>query len=1430
MTEEAVFAPAPRVTLPNPHTATPAEAPLPATLDGWETKSGAAALACPTAHTPEDLPSNAPRSRPGSGSGSSRPPLPPHPAPTLEGKDRDSRGHVSQPRTPASEAISEVAELERTTTSVGSSRVRDHLRNVLSDEGYKHAVESGMELMARVESVQMMRGLPEEPRSVSVRPISAGSRHSASRPVSAGSQTWCTSDTDTVQSTGQSPAKSLHELPSPPPDEVPGLGMPVEDAAAAKEAREPPKAAVVPPRLDLKGAGGRRPPADGERGTLPVSTVTLVKQVSPRREKRARSAMSDLGSPRRKLASPHAGRRRSAADVAASPRQSTLRKRQSFRRLKNSVPDTRNSKEKAERPLRSQSHSSPMTKLVLTAAPELEDGVISLAGNNAPGAANLSTLEGVDEAATPGFSPLRLPITDVSGDQSPIGLPHLNADRRGSGASPSKAAATQPLPVGDEDPFMVGPFTPPFTPSEDNHRPLQRQFSTSSMMSVGSAASRLSRSLASPRATRRKSRTPTQHSTTVPARRKSRACNTPLTIPPPFTLQTLAAYARPCEPRSINTICSGSAVRAGQHYSTRVRVAEAATARMYAAVRQELPTLSRPKDLVNAEDLAKPGAKRQAVVACVTAVKDTRVAPNEGANADAWHLATALSRLGYGVTLLASGERGGDPVQPPTRDNIMAAIAAARRDRDPKDRDAGVLVCYIGLTPVPSLLSCDKAARGYFLTEDSTVSPEMTLRTDSVHLTRAELLQKAGPHDALFFDTVSVFGGDLPDFHGETEGLAATLQVFPAQESFGLEVAPQPGGGNMTVVEPGGQLSGRYVDSCGYLATFYFTKGMRGSAVRDRIISVNSMNVYLSAKLAAKGLTVHSTASNLHSGGSALAGKPEMAAPLPYDRKGSANRKAVARDVPAWVELDVLVSRHRWPDLVALGQALLKKIDALSAVNRGRAGSIKAIQRLSKDRGSSIELATAAAAFAGTRGGAVETEIRRLLPAPEVVLLVETPAINVELCDAEGKERATGGAKMQLKRMDIETAVRDMVGTQEMFHRCASPRGQRTRAGTDIGIAIQTAMKGAQQRCSVQVVHRTPPVEGPTLLSRVLGKLDAEVAAIYAAAAEPGVQKEEKKQRKGSARRQSIRSAKETKEAARASFTLHAEVDAEPTDAKEAASSYTTPRLQPQAPSAFALSPSPSGNDLNDAASDGGASHDPAPRNSRSIIMQPASPDCSAAASPRPRRSVNMLVPGTPEPGSVMSPTSANGTPAMKAVKADCRVPGLFGDCTRHLVYDVCEVFHIRIRASDYVAHKIDRACRSGELAGLFRKVRLFRCEIGAVDNMGVADAAACFIQEYWRSACLSMFYKVWVKVQTSERRGRREVEEEEYAELQAMKMEDIGLRLKSLGAEEEWYRGDKMVWEHEEFDMLRKKFTGRLQAVRDMEKSGRTMPRDYWD
>ena len=107
----------------------------------------------------------------------------------------------------------------------------------------------------------------------------------------------------------------------------------------------------------------------------------------------------------------------------------------------------------------------------------------------------------------------------------------------------------------------------------------------------------------------------------------------------------------------------------------------------------------------------------------------------------------------------------------------------------------------------------------------------------------------------------------------------------------------------------GGYLSASYTRSQSYLMTHYLLKGVKGSAMRDRTLGLNGLNVFLEKKMKAKGVVVETAASGLNVGGFVIADKLSFygEAVLCPDRKVMKTRRGNARDVPLWVVLDLAV-------------------------------------------------------------------------------------------------------------------------------------------------------------------------------------------------------------------------------------------------------------------------------------------------------------------------------------------------------------------------------------------------------------------------------------------------------------------------------------------------------------------------------------------
>ena len=357
---------------------------------------------------------------------------------------------------------------------------------------------------------------------------------------------------------------------------------------------------------------------------------------------------------------------------------------------------------------------------------------------------------------------------------------------------------------------------------------------------------------------------------------------------------------------------------------------------------------------VGAGGCASANGTKTAIVIAVDAVNDPRVVPRASVRTDCRQLAEAFHLLGYKVVCLMAGEAG---ALPPTRPNVRKVIDYAYVT------SSAVIVYYIGLAHRGRLGMTDalpEARDFYLLTSESVLGPDMG-RHKATFLRRQELYPsclhanlaaantpaggggldsatqaalsagaaKAGPAltggvsaaSSVSAASASGGGGDASE---STHDRLSMLTVSQACQGFctiavvvdALTVLPGSLGseaGDVGVCHVdcrhniGGSLNGAYTRGQAYLMTYYVLRGLRGGALRDRVLTVNSLNVYLDKKLKQYGVACETTASPLNAGGFVLADRSSyLSHPvLCGDRRQAKQRRETAREIPTWAILNV---------------------------------------------------------------------------------------------------------------------------------------------------------------------------------------------------------------------------------------------------------------------------------------------------------------------------------------------------------------------------------------------------------------------------------------------------------------------------------------------------------------------------------------------
>eukprot|EP01064_Diplonema_japonicum_P028455 TRINITY_DN4364_c0_g1_i2.p1 TRINITY_DN4364_c0_g1~~TRINITY_DN4364_c0_g1_i2.p1 ORF type:complete len:837 (+),score=166.08 TRINITY_DN4364_c0_g1_i2:71-2581(+) len=287
--------------------------------------------------------------------------------------------------------------------------------------------------------------------------------------------------------------------------------------------------------------------------------------------------------------------------------------------------------------------------------------------------------------------------------------------------------------------------------------------------------------------------------------------------------------------------------------------------------------------------------KRAAVVIGVAETVDVRMPCSKGIERDVEQVANALHSIGFRVLLYHTGLES----RLPTKVNILDGIREAAVGVDT------VLVFYQGLTHVghlqQQLCSYNEEVDTYLFTQDTLLGPNMTAEEN--YLTLRDL-QGTGSN-LVYVDATSIMQGCL--------GSSLVHGVAHADCPKSI----------------GGRINGRYELAHRHLMSYYFVKGCQGSALRDRVLTPNSLNVYLAKKLKARGIEVSTNSSSLKIGDLVLADKTDYGTRC--DKTTCSNRKLIAKDVKAWVKITFRVDRRNHDaTLTGFTSNLLKQLDRVA--------------------------------------------------------------------------------------------------------------------------------------------------------------------------------------------------------------------------------------------------------------------------------------------------------------------------------------------------------------------------------------------------------------------------------------------------------------------------------------------------------------------
>ena len=164
-----------------------------------------------------------------------------------------------------------------------------------------------------------------------------------------------------------------------------------------------------------------------------------------------------------------------------------------------------------------------------------------------------------------------------------------------------------------------------------------------------------------------------------------------------------------------------------------------------------------------------------------------------------------------------------------------------------------------------------------------------------------------------FSDDTRISNAPASQVAQATQGFCTVMLVVDATTALSGALDSDPTDCGSALVEckntVGGSLTAFYSRAQRFLFSYYFLKGLKGGALRDRVLSLNILNVYLEKKLQEKGASAETSGSSLNVGGFVMADKQNFSQSpvLCIDKKVMKTRRQTALDIPVWVVVDATV-------------------------------------------------------------------------------------------------------------------------------------------------------------------------------------------------------------------------------------------------------------------------------------------------------------------------------------------------------------------------------------------------------------------------------------------------------------------------------------------------------------------------------------------